>query len=558
LTHDDQAMTVHMVRHVKERSTSAVVSGAQVLEKSLDVLDIVAEAGPIGRSEIISRTGIPRATAARILAVLTARGMVGRESTGRRYILGPRMYDIADHASIPSGLASEAAIELRRLRDVTGETAYFAVRDGNEVVSISKYEGPHEIRSASTTGQRKHIHCTSQGKAILSALSSAERQSLVAGLKLRKITSHTIVDPHRLMVELDIAAERGFALDDEENILGIRCVGAPVVDATGNVLGAISIAGPHWRLSIERLEKLGKEVAMSASTLGAQFRPERGGAGGAPIVALPLPVTSRGLSPRWEEEGLWVADAREGHVSFIDLEHHDRSVFAAERQIAGLELTQDQGAIVIEENGNATLIDQQGQNYRSHRLTLPAGGEVVTTAVHPSGQLWISIRNRGVSQLGAVANGGLIDIHLSIERDVIALAWSADGSYLFLACAGGSIHRWSYHVRTTQLLITLPNGSGIPSSMASDASGLLWVALKGGWALARLNEIGEVDHFLPLPVPAPSGIAFGGKNFDTLFIATALESYTQNLQVAPLSGRFLSIMVPFAGLPPARMTGIKW
>ncbi|MEO6322093.1 MAG: IclR family transcriptional regulator C-terminal domain-containing protein [Polaromonas sp.] len=100
----------------------------------------------------------------------------------------------------------------------------------------------------------KPLHCTSQGKAILSALDDATRDALLQGIILKALTPRTITDRRRLQAELKITAARGWSIDDEEIVPGVRCVGAPVVDAAGKVRGAISVAGPAYRMTMERVQ----------------------------------------------------------------------------------------------------------------------------------------------------------------------------------------------------------------------------------------------------------------------------------------------------------------
>src|SRR5450830_508818 len=214
--------------------------GTASLEKAMDILEAVgASSQGLSQTELSARLAVPRTTLYRLLATLVARGMVRRDPLRRVYCLGFRCFEFARSAYAMPDLAAAASMELRALRDLTGETSYLATLDGLEVLSLERYDGAHSQRSQTALGQRKPLHCTSQGKAILAALDEPTRDALLRDITLRALTPRTITDRRRLQAELKLTAVRGWSVDDEEIVLGVRCVGAPVVDAAGKVRGAI-------------------------------------------------------------------------------------------------------------------------------------------------------------------------------------------------------------------------------------------------------------------------------------------------------------------------------
>ncbi len=285
---------------------SSSSEGTAALEKALDLLDAVGAAPDgLSQAELSGRFGLPRTTAYRLLAALVARGLLRRDPLRKVYCLGMRCFEMARQAYAMPDLAAAAALELRALRDLTGETSYLAALDGREVVSLERCDGAHSERSSSALGQRKPVHCTSQGKAILSALSEPERDTLLKGLSLKAATPRTITDRRRLQAELRVTAARGYAIDDEEIVPGVRCVGAPIVDRQGQVRGALSVAGPAWRLTPERLELLGPEVAEAARRVGAQLGRTRAPVADTVACALAGPWAFHGAHPHWcAEAGL--------------------------------------------------------------------------------------------------------------------------------------------------------------------------------------------------------------------------------------------------------------
>ncbi|WP_457970741.1 IclR family transcriptional regulator [Pseudomonas sp. R4-84] len=245
-----------------------------------------------------------------MLATLVERGMIRRDPTRKVYRLGFNYLEMVRNAYLEPDLVAAASAELRALRDLTGETSYLAVLDGNQVLSLERCDGAHTLRSAASLGQGKPVYCTGQGKAILSALVPGARDDILKGLVLEPLTPLTITDRRRLLAELQITRTRGYALDDEEIRLGVRCVAAPIIDKHGNVRGALSVAGPAYRLTLERLTLLGPELADAARRVGEQLRGEPSAHPTSATNVVPGPWAFHGAFPRWhaEQKRLYGAD----------------------------------------------------------------------------------------------------------------------------------------------------------------------------------------------------------------------------------------------------------
>jgi IclR family acetate operon transcriptional repressor len=204
----------------KGMKTSAA-DGTASLEKAMDILEAVGESAQgLSQIELSARLALPRTTLYRLLATLIARGMLRRDPARRVYCLGFRCFEMARSAHAMPELSVAASAELRSLRDLTGETTYLATLDGHEVLSLERCEGAHSQRSQAGLGQRKPLHCTSQGKAILSALDDATRDALLREITLKALTPRTITDRRRLLAEIKITAARGWSVDDEEIVMG--------------------------------------------------------------------------------------------------------------------------------------------------------------------------------------------------------------------------------------------------------------------------------------------------------------------------------------------------
>lgn len=538
--------------------------GAALLGKACDVLEAVAACpGGISQAELAARLGLSRTTLYRILGALVARGLIRQDPARRVYALGFRLLEMAQGigactSAEPGGgapdLTAAAVPELRALRDATGETAYIAVLEGREALSLGKYEGAHEVRSAARLGVRKPLHCTSQGKAILAFLPEAERAALVKRLPMTRLTPHTITDRRRLAASLRIVRARGFATDDEEIVEGVRCVGAPVLDADGRVLGAVSIAGPAWRMTRERLELLGPEMAAAGRRIGAQLRrlptPSPAGAP-ASALALPGPAAFSGLGPRWSPSGLWWADALAPEIHHL-AEGADRRVARWDAPLKALALAGDGDALVVDATGDAARITAAGE-VRATRRGAPALAGLRALRVRPGGETWASIHlpEEGASLVGPLSADGAIRSVWRLPGEVSALAWAEEGAALFAAApVTGAVHRLEPGRPAPLLMTRLPAGGGRPAGLAADAEGGLWVALRDGWSIARLGPDGEVDRVLPLPVPRPTDLGFGGPSLGTLYVTTARDGVPlETLNSAPLSGRLLAAAPGVRGVP---------
>lgn len=532
--------------------------GAALLGKACDVLDAIAAApGGMTRAELAEKLSLPRTTLYRILATLVARGLLRQDPTRRAYAVGFRLFEIAQGAWSNPDLLSVAAPELRALRDATGETAYLAVLEGREVVSLGKFEGAHEIRSAARLGQRKKLHCTSQGKAILAFLPNAEKQALLRKLVLSALTDHTITDHKRLDSELALTAARGFAIDDEEIALGVRCVGAPILDAAERVHGAISIAGPAWRMTRPRLDQLGPELAAAGRRIGAQLRPPAPAQATSGVRAMPGHAAFAGMAPL-DRDGncIWWADALAPELRLLQSETHDRSLARLAAPLRAMAPSQGGGALVFDVEGGVTRFGGDGVQ-AGYRLVAPLA-ELLTASVHPDGALWVAMRAPDTegSLIGPLEPDGRIDTVWRLRGEATSLCWSPSGA-LYAGIAGtGAIHRLEPGRGVPLLLTRMPGGAGMPVALTCDIQGGVWVALQDGWSVVRLGGDGEVDRVIALPVPRPSGICFGGPGHATLYVATSRDGLSLDaLAAAPLSGRLLAVD---PGTPGFAETATDW
>lgn len=510
--------------------------GTASLEKALDVLDAVAASSEgLSQAQLGERMALPRTTLYRLLAALVARGMLRRDPQRRVYCLGLRCFEMARQAYGTPDLAAAASMELRNLRDLTGETSYLAVQDGLEVLSLERCDGAHGKRSAAALGERKPMHCTSQGKAILSALDEKTREDVIRQIPLRPMTPLTITDRRRLQAELRISAARGYAVDDEEIVLGVRCVGAPIVDNAGCVRGAISVAGPTYRLPRERVELLGPELSEAGRRIGAQLAVERKALPADMPTPLPGSWAFHGAFPRWcdRRQRLYWADTLAPALRYRD-QSGERELVVLEEPIHCLVL--HGGELLAGCTDGIWHIDpDNGVRWRQAWH----GPVPLALCSDPLGGLWACVAyGEARWAIGRWSVEGGIDVAWHIDEPVHALAWDVAGGLLYgVARESGTILRMREGETMLRRFASVSRGSGMLSGIAVDEDGSVWVTLNDGWSVMRHAPDGNLDRVIGLSVPQPIDLLCVGGAEAALFITSARHSLSLDaLENAPLSG----------------------
>lgn len=198
----------------------------------------------LGVSELARRLGVGKSTVHRLLGTLKEEGFVEQNATTGRYGLGLRLLDLGAQAGARLDLHESASPYLDDLRNRTGETVHIAVLNGHEVVYVERRESPRTLRLFSQIGRRNGAHCTSTGKVLLAHLAPDALDRLLEGRVLEARTAHTITDHARLREELGKIRNRGYGTNMNESELGIASIAAPIRDSHGDVVAAISVAGP--------------------------------------------------------------------------------------------------------------------------------------------------------------------------------------------------------------------------------------------------------------------------------------------------------------------------
>jgi IclR family acetate operon transcriptional repressor len=228
-------------------------SGVQALDRAFELLEAMADAGGIVTlSQLSASTGLPMPTIHRLVQSLVAGGYVRREETSHRYALGPRLIRLGEVAGLTLG--AQATPFLRQLAREIGETANLAILEGDSVVYVAQAPSPHAMRMFTEVGRHVLPHCTGVGKALLAELPVDQVVELVGRTGLPRQTEHTLTSVPALLAELDRVRQQGYAVDDGEQEVGVRCVAVALVGAPAML--ALSVSGPSGRLTLDRVQQI--------------------------------------------------------------------------------------------------------------------------------------------------------------------------------------------------------------------------------------------------------------------------------------------------------------
>jgi IclR family acetate operon transcriptional repressor len=225
----------------------------QSVDRAIDVLEALARSTvPMGVGEVAAVTGLPQGTAHRLLRSLQARGYV-RHDVSRKYALGASAFRLGDAAQ--RSLARTARPHLDRLVRISGETANLAVLEGDDVVYLAQTPSPHSLRMFTEVGRHVQPHTTAVGKVVLAALPQERVLALLRRTGLQAMTPNTITEVEAFLDELTATRARGWAVDEGEHEVGVRCVAVPVEEGD-EVVAALSLSGPADRFAGARTEGL--------------------------------------------------------------------------------------------------------------------------------------------------------------------------------------------------------------------------------------------------------------------------------------------------------------
>jgi len=244
----------------------------QVLDRALAALAALSNsANDCSLAELCPALGLHKSTAHRLMMVLEQHRLVVKSPETGRYRLGLRLYELGSRAIDGLDLRGRARPYLDRLQERFGETVFFCILDEGQVFYVDKVESQRSVRTACTVGSRAPAYCTAVGKAMLSELSDTEVAAIVRKSGMKAITPNTITTLARLKNELRAVRSRGYAIDDEEKEEGLRCVGAIVHAHSRKLSAAMSISGPAFRMTKERIPEVAQALMQAAGALSTEL-----------------------------------------------------------------------------------------------------------------------------------------------------------------------------------------------------------------------------------------------------------------------------------------------
>ena len=252
----------------KDRARGSI----QSLERAFAILEEVAgNREGVGLAEISKRVGLHTSTAFHLLKTMVSLGYVRQIRDGKRYRIGRPLFALAASALDEIEMVTLATPVLEELSRATGESGHFAVRTGDAVVVIARTSGPGAFQLTDRVGVVRPAHCTALGKVILAALSPDQLERFLARAELAPSTPKSITDKDLLKREIDEIRRSGIAFDDGEFNAEVSCVAVPVTDFTGQVVGALGVSGPIWRLTLRAMQSQASTIRGAAEQLSRAF-----------------------------------------------------------------------------------------------------------------------------------------------------------------------------------------------------------------------------------------------------------------------------------------------
>jgi IclR family acetate operon transcriptional repressor len=240
----------------------------QALDRGLQLLELLGEARePMSLADLAELVQVDRSTAHRLLGTLGQRGYITQDARTRRYSLGLKTVELGRHALEGLSLRTVARRYLPELARETGESANLVLRAGHQAVCVELAPSPSILSVTNEIGTVFAPHATASGKVLLAYAVEADRLAWLSAAPRPAFTPRTITDLTVLASHLQQVARQGYAVDDEESHLGVRCVAAPIYDHWRNVVAAVSLSGPAMRVTLERLPALAARLLASARAI---------------------------------------------------------------------------------------------------------------------------------------------------------------------------------------------------------------------------------------------------------------------------------------------------
>jgi IclR family transcriptional regulator, KDG regulon repressor len=246
--------------------------GVQSLSRAFAILEAVARHREgIGLAELSKLVGLHNSTTFHLAKTMVSLGYIRQERDSKRYRVGRPLFALAASALDEIEMVNVATPIMEELSRETGESSHFAVRMGDAVVVIARTSGPGAFQLTDRVGVVRPAHCTALGKIILAALRPDQLKRFLERVELVPSTKKSITEPSVLLREIAEVRRSAIAFDDGEFNPEVRCVAVPVYNFTGDVVGALGISGPIWRMADQILQSRARAVKAAANRLSAEF-----------------------------------------------------------------------------------------------------------------------------------------------------------------------------------------------------------------------------------------------------------------------------------------------
>src|SRR5579859_668865 len=247
-------------------------SPSVAVERALAMLEAVAhEPEGLSNAEISRKLEVPKSTASYILRTLVAKGYLNREAENGKYRVGLKILSLSRGALSGIDVREVALPIMRHLVEKTNLTCHLAILDGSEAVYIEKVEPTGFIRMDTWVGRRMRVHATSVGKALTAHIPQQQLEKIVADNPMERRTPKTITTLPRLLKELEKVRTQGYAVDDEENNLGARCLGAPVFNQQGMIEASLGLSGTINQVNAQTMPRIVEALKDAARHISMQL-----------------------------------------------------------------------------------------------------------------------------------------------------------------------------------------------------------------------------------------------------------------------------------------------
>ncbi|HHW66928.1 MAG: IclR family transcriptional regulator, regulon repressor [Epulopiscium sp.] len=244
----------------------------QSVDRTLSILEVLSDyEDGLGLAELSAKLDLHKSTVHRLLSTLMIKGYVEQNPVTNKYKITFKLFELGSKRLAHMDILEIAKPYLKELMEKTNEVVHLVMRENTDIIYIDKVESETTIRMHSRIGRRSPMYCTAVGKAMMAWLHEKEVVDIWSKSDIQQYTPFTITNFEDMKNELKLIKQKGFAIDNQENELEVRCIGASIFDYTGKPCAAISISGPITRMTDERIEMFSKWLIKYTSEISKEL-----------------------------------------------------------------------------------------------------------------------------------------------------------------------------------------------------------------------------------------------------------------------------------------------